>query len=174
MAPSVSKGAKRRLVEELLVAVTDLQNTSEMVGAAAADKFGLNRTDARCVAYLMTRGPMTVGELAEASGLTAGALTFVVDRLEQAGYVQRARDPDDRRRVKVEPTDQARQVAEEFWGEISREAEAKLSGYTLEQLRLLIEFVQGQVDLQRRQAARLRDTSGDPAVAIGKKRGQRR
>ncbi|WP_437315852.1 MarR family transcriptional regulator [Sorangium sp. So ce185] len=156
------------------MAVTDLQNASEMVGAAAADRFGLNRTDARCVAYLMTRGPMTIGELGDASGLTPGALTFVVDRLEQAGYVQRARDPDDRRRVKVEPTDQARQVAEEFWGEISREAEATLSGYTLEQLQVLIDFVRGQVDLQRRQAARLRDASGDPAAVIGRKRGQRR
>ncbi|WP_437811117.1 MarR family winged helix-turn-helix transcriptional regulator [Sorangium sp. So ce1078] len=156
------------------MAVTDLQNASEMVGSAAADRFGLNRTDARCVAYLMTRGPMSIGELGEASGLTAAALTFVVDRLEQAGYVQRARDPDDRRRVRVEPTDQARQVAEEFWGEISREAQAKLSGYTLEQLRLLIDFIRGQVDLQRRQAARLGDAASDSAVVIGRKRGQRR
>lgn len=69
---------------------------------AVAELAGLNRTDYECMDVLDAEGPCTAGRLAEATGLTTGAITGVVDRLEAAGLARRSRDPDDRRRVIVE------------------------------------------------------------------------
>ena len=67
-----------------------------------AKKLKLSRTDMRCLDLIGRHGPMTAGRLAEESGLTTGAVTFILDRLEEAGMVTRRRDTEDRRRVWVE------------------------------------------------------------------------
>ena len=67
-----------------------------------AKKLKLSRTDMRCLDLIGRLGPMTAGRLAEESGLTTGAVTFILDRLEQSGMVTRRRDTEDRRRVWVE------------------------------------------------------------------------
>jgi DNA-binding MarR family transcriptional regulator len=153
---------RQHLIDELMLALTDLQNASEMADAAISERLGLNRTDARCVAYLITRGPMASGELAELAGLTPGSLTVAVDRLEKAGFAERVRDLTDRRRVLIRPTDQAREVAEHVWGQAVKDTEAQFTAYTDEQVALLIGFVQGQVAQQRHNAERIRDRSARP------------
>ena len=70
---------------------------------AIADRLGLNTTDLMCLSFLSDTEPLTAGQLAEATGLTTGSVTVMIDRLEKAGYVQRERDPTDRRRVIVRP-----------------------------------------------------------------------
>ncbi len=67
-----------------------------------AKKLKLSRTDMRCLDLIGRLGPLTAGNLAEESGLTTGAVTFILDRLEEAGMVTRRRDTEDRRRVWVE------------------------------------------------------------------------
>src|SRR3984957_8983274 len=67
-----------------------------------AKRLKLSRTDMRCLDLIGRLGPMTAGRLAEESGLTTGAVTFILDRLEEAGMVARRRDTEDRRRVWVE------------------------------------------------------------------------
>src|SRR3974390_2037280 len=78
-----------------------------------AKKLKLGRTDIRCLDLIGRLGPLTAGRLAEESGLTTGAVTFILDRLEEAGMVRRRRDTEDRRRV---------------WGEIVPEAPEQLAG----------------------------------------------
>src|SRR5919109_1824865 len=106
---------KRRLFEELLVEVRASQNATDRFDQAVADALGLNRTDMRCLDILDREGRMTAGRLAEATGLTTGAVTTVLDRLEQAGYARRVRDTDDRRRVYVEVTEETRRRAGSFY-----------------------------------------------------------
>jgi DNA-binding MarR family transcriptional regulator len=69
---------------------------------AIADRLGVSTTDLKCYSILRQAGPITAGELAERTGLTTGAITGVVDRLERVDLVRRARDPHDRRRVVLE------------------------------------------------------------------------
>jgi DNA-binding MarR family transcriptional regulator len=71
--------------------------------AAVAERLGMSSTDFTGLTLLLTRGPLSAGALAEHTGLTTGAITGLVDRLEQGGWVRRTPDPDDRRRVIVEP-----------------------------------------------------------------------
>jgi DNA-binding MarR family transcriptional regulator len=70
---------------------------------ALADHLGLNVSDLRCFEHVVAEPGLTAGRLAELSGLTTGAVTGVLDRLERAGFVQRRPDPGDRRSVTIHP-----------------------------------------------------------------------
>jgi DNA-binding MarR family transcriptional regulator len=79
-----------------------LSTATVLFHSAIADRLGVGVTDVKCYSILRQTGPITAGELAERVGLTTGAITGVIDRLEQAGLVRRVRDPNDRRRVVLE------------------------------------------------------------------------
>jgi DNA-binding MarR family transcriptional regulator len=79
-----------------------LSTATVLYHTAIADRLGVSATDLKCYSLLMQNGPMTAGELAERTGLTTGAITGVIDRLEKAALARRAPDPTDRRRVVVE------------------------------------------------------------------------
>ena len=87
------------------------QRATDVVDDLVCQLLGVNRTDARCLDILDQQGSMSAGDLAEASRLTTGAITAVIDRLERAGYARRVPDPSDRRRVLVEPTEKAFELA---------------------------------------------------------------
>ncbi len=70
---------------------------------ALAAFLGLNPTDLRCLELVIEDPGMTPSRLAELAGITTGAVTGVVDRLERAGYVTRQPDPADRRSVTIAP-----------------------------------------------------------------------
>jgi DNA-binding MarR family transcriptional regulator len=69
----------------------------------AAEAVGLNPSDLGCLCLLLMHGPVPAGRLAELTGLTTGAVTGVIDRLERTGFAQRVLDPSDRRKVIVKP-----------------------------------------------------------------------
>jgi DNA-binding MarR family transcriptional regulator len=73
----------------------------QLMGQAAADRIGINVTDLNCLNLLSFSGQMTAGQLAKATGLSTASITGVIDRLEEAGFVFRERDAQDRRRVVV-------------------------------------------------------------------------
>jgi len=73
--------------------------------AAVTEKLGLNPSDHKCAEFIFNEpAGMTPGKLAELTGLSTGAITGVIDRLERACFVRRAHDPGDRRRVLIEAT----------------------------------------------------------------------
>lgn len=144
---------KRQLLEELIYEVRRSQEATARFDQAVADALGLNRTDMRCVDVLQRDGPMTAGALAEATGLTTGAMTTALDRLEEVGYARRVRDPSDRRKVLVEATARAFKDAEQFYGEHAALADQLLHRYTQEQLEMLLGFVRTGRQFNERHAA---------------------
>jgi DNA-binding MarR family transcriptional regulator len=152
----MSRQSKRDVIEELVYEFRASQVASDQIDDISAAALGINRTDSRCLDIVDYAGPITAGHLAEQSGLTTGAVTAVLDRLERAGYVRRMRDTADRRRVLVEATDELRRRAMEFYGPISEEATRSMDGYTLEQLTLMLDFLRRGRELQEAQLARLR------------------
>jgi DNA-binding MarR family transcriptional regulator len=84
---------------------------SVMFSQIVADRVGIHPTDNECLDYLLQKGPSTAGQLSKLTGLTTGAVTAMIDRLEKAGYVRREHDQADRRRVLVIP-DEAKIMAE--------------------------------------------------------------
>jgi hypothetical protein len=97
--------------------------------------------DLVCMCLLQLHGSVTPGWLAESTGLTASAITGVVDRLERAGYVNRSADPTDRRRVIVAPD------LPRFTSDLDKHTPRRspvpldfLSGYSTGQLRTVDRF----------------------------------
>lgn len=106
-----------------------------------ADRLGINSTDLECLDVIVLHGGLAAGDLARATGLTTGAVTGVLDRLERAGFARRTADPQDRRRVLVQPTkDVARRVAP-LYAPMERFADDALAGFDDAQLTLALEFL---------------------------------
>jgi DNA-binding MarR family transcriptional regulator len=152
----VSNESRAHLVGQIGRDITEFQEAANAVDDAASQVFGLNRTDLRCMGLLFTRGPLTAGQLAEATDISPGAMTTVLDRLERAGLAHRRADPGDRRRVLVDVTPDARDQGERLYGPIRDEGVARLRRYSDQELRLIRDFVRAGIELQERHAARIR------------------
>lgn len=143
---------KRALFHELVFEVRRSQAATARFDRAVANAVGLNLTDMSCLDHLSQEGPLTAGQLAERTGLSSGAMTTAIDRLELAGYVRRLRDENDRRRVVVELTDEAAQL-DAFYTEHERLSRQLYEEYTAEEMRILLGFIRRGREFNERQAA---------------------
>jgi DNA-binding MarR family transcriptional regulator len=140
---------KRQIFEELVYEIRRSQAATDRYDQAVADAIGLNRTDMRCLDVIQREGPVPAGRLADETGLTTGAITTVLDRLERAG------DPADRRRVLVELAPEARSGAGDYYGEHMALGERVFRRYSEDQLALLLDFTREGRELNEREAAKL-------------------
>ncbi|MBR0695797.1 MarR family transcriptional regulator [Bradyrhizobium lablabi] len=111
-----------------------------MFGQAVANVAGISNSDLECMDILYLEGRVTAGRLAEVTGLTTGAITGVVDRLEKAGYVRRERDASDRRKVFISVVPEKAAEIGKFYVPMQQAMEKVWSGYTDDELRLLLRF----------------------------------
>jgi DNA-binding MarR family transcriptional regulator len=137
-------------------AVRAYQTAVDNFDQAMADHIGINRTDARCIDLIDQAGGMTAGELARAAGLTTGAVTAVIDRLEKAGLARRVPDPADRRRVRIEATEKVWEVSEPLIGPMVEDSQRILDDYSDEELERFTEFLRRAIELQTRHVERVR------------------
>jgi DNA-binding MarR family transcriptional regulator len=139
----VSRGVpdKAELLAALGEEFRELSTATIMFHQAIADRLSMNVTDHKCAWILVRDGPITAGELARCTGLTTGAITGVIDRLEKAGFARRVRDAGDRRRVIIEPDLKRieRRIGTLF--ESMTRATAELcAGYSVQELILIRDF----------------------------------
>ena len=155
----MAESGKRKKVEELISEFRVSGNQDDAFDNLAAQQLGVNETDLHCLNIIENSGGLTAGELAVEAGLTTGAVTGVIDRLERAGFARRVRDPDDRRRVKLAVTPKFYERAERIWGPVAKEWSATLSRqFNAEQLDLIIEFLRRTNEINGRHLDRLRGT----------------
>ena len=133
------------------------QTSNDNFDQAIADHLGMNRTDMRCVDLIDQAGGMTAGELAKAAGLTTGAVTAVIDRLEKAGMATRVPDASDRRRVRIEVTPKLWELTGPLMVPFLEESQAILDDYSTEELERFTEFIQRVIDVQGRHTERIRE-----------------
>jgi DNA-binding MarR family transcriptional regulator len=145
----LSREERAALLGDLGLDVRRHQNVQEAFDDAAVAFLGINRTDGRALDILDQHGRLTAGELARESGLSTGAVTTLLDRLERAGYVRRVRDDADRRRVLVELTDEARRRSAEVWAPLAADGADGLAGYSDAELVLIRDFLRASTDLLR-------------------------
>ena len=125
-------------------------------GATVID-VGINRTDGRCLDIIDRFGKVSAGQLAIESGLTTGAVTAVIDRLEGAGYVRRVRDPVDRRKIWVELTDEMRGITQRIFGFYMRGGGRMMERFTAGELDAIMRFLGIGAFLNTEMAAALRE-----------------
>jgi DNA-binding MarR family transcriptional regulator len=95
---------------------------------------------------------MSAGKLGELAGLTTGAITGIVDRLEKAGWAKRGSDPNDRRRVIIFPGPQDTQAVAGLYDTYMESLTKLLEGYSDSDLILITEFIDGLIKINHEQA----------------------
>jgi len=158
-SPATGTGRRERADLEVAFAA-GLRRTGalmQLMGTAAADKIGINATDLNCLNILSFSGHMTAGELARATGLTTASITGVVDRLEEAGFVTRERDPHDRRRVVVQINlERAMKDVAKIFAPMLGSWREMAARYSDDELRLIVDFYARMEQVFREHLVRLR------------------
>jgi DNA-binding MarR family transcriptional regulator len=148
---------KKQMIDELIAEFRISGNQDSAFDNLAAEQLGVSRTDLQCLNTIENSGGMTAGELADAVGLTTGAVTGVIDRLERVGFARRVSDPADRRRVKVEVTPKFYSRADKIWGPLAREWMSRLGDrFTTQQLETVTDFLRATNEVGRKHQDRLK------------------
>lgn len=158
MNSSSTSPARPELIAAFMQEISRMSTWTVMFHQAASMRMGLNPTDGKCLSVLQEMGPLTAGELAEFIGLTTGAVTGVIDRLEKRGFARRADDPHDRRRVIVEPVKGATDTAAigAIYGPLAEATQKEfIDRYSDAELRLILDFIRQGAELMKAQTARL-------------------
>jgi DNA-binding MarR family transcriptional regulator len=95
--------SREQTIQNIVDKFREMSTEAVIFHQALADELGLHITDHKCMDIIHRFGAMPAGRLGEMTGLTTGAITGMIDRLEKAGYVRRTNDPKDRRKTIVEP-----------------------------------------------------------------------
>jgi DNA-binding MarR family transcriptional regulator len=155
------RGPGRQTVDGVLRALRRTNLRASVFGQSIAIRLGLSDSDVEALETLIDSGAATAGRLAELMGLTTGAVTRLIDRLEQAGYVRRVGDPSDRRRVIVEVVPDRAAAIEAMFGSLGRATADEVARYTDAQLELIGDFLTRMAEVTREEAERLRETEAE-------------
>jgi DNA-binding MarR family transcriptional regulator len=152
-------------VSSVLRALRRVNLQGSFLGQTVAIRFGLSESDIETLEQLIDMGATTAGKLSEITGLTSGAVTRVIDRLEQAGFVRRVSDPTDRRRVIVEAVPEKVAQVQSTLNRVGGASAKEIGRYTAAQLALLTDLLTRMEQITRDEAASLRDTPSGTATA---------
>ena len=133
----MTKQTKTDLKKRALMAVRDYGVNLTLFRNAMSEWAGLNVTDMECLRLLFQKGIATPSELSRFTGLTSGATTAMLDRLEKAGLIERRTHPNDRRGNLLAPAPSSAEKAAS-WFESARKAQDELiSSYSESELEII-------------------------------------
>jgi DNA-binding MarR family transcriptional regulator len=124
---------------------------------AVGDRLGMASPDFACLTLLLIEGPVSAGALAERTGLTTGAITGLIDRLERGGWVRRTADPADRRRVIVEPLLARAAALRPLFDPMLREAAEVEQHFDADERGAIVDFIEQSTEMLSAQVRRLRE-----------------
>jgi DNA-binding MarR family transcriptional regulator len=154
-------------VRSVLRALRRVNLQGSFFGQTVAIRFGLSESDIETLEQLIDMGATTAGRLSEITGLTSGAVTRVIDRLEQSGFVRRVPDPTDRRRVIVEVVPEKVASVQSTLERVGSASAEEIGRYTDSQLALITDFLTRMEQITRDEATTLRE---NPAMDDGSER----
>ena len=149
LAPvEVTETAERQRLRRLLV---DLLNTysseAQHIGHTFANRNNLHATDMHALLAVMhaerNGAPLTPGRLGEAIGLSSGATTALIDRLERGGHLRRTRESTDRRVVHLRYAEAGMSLAVAFFTPLQPHTDAVMDQFSVEELQAVERFLQG-------------------------------
>jgi DNA-binding MarR family transcriptional regulator len=155
---SEPKEARVALTRRLNEAMRNQSTQTIMLHTVLAMRLGLNATDHKALDFVVRHGQLTAGQIAEYTGLTTGAVTGVIDRLEKAGMARRHTDPNDRRRVVIEAVPEAVEKLEPLFAFLTQSMEELASQYSDADLELICTFAEQCIWITEQANLRLRET----------------
>jgi DNA-binding MarR family transcriptional regulator len=157
----------RDSIDSVLRALRRVNIQGSVFGQTVAIRFGLSESDIETLEALIDMGASTAGRLAELTGLTSGAVTRVIDRLEQAGFVRRVPDPADRHRVIVEAIPAKVAAVQATLDRVGSASAEEIGRYTDAQIALITDFLTKMEQITRDEATTLREHAGGTVEAAG-------
>ena len=135
---------KDKLIGQLIAAFRDAGNQDGAIEDLAARRLGISSADLRCLNVIQNAGGrLTAGELAREVGVTTGAVTGAIDRLENAGFAERVHDHADRRRVRLTITPYFLERAEAIWAPLAADWQRRIGArFTAAELETIVEFLE--------------------------------
>ncbi|RSL16911.1 MarR family protein [Edaphobacter aggregans] len=126
---------------------------------AIANLAGVSVTDLKCLDYVDRVGDVTAGDLARLTGLTTGAITAAIDRLEKAGLARRERSETDRRKVFIRLCHSpAMARIAPFYEALGRESAQMITRYSMRELETIKDFCERCIEMMRRQTEAIQQT----------------
>ena len=159
----------RESIDSVLRSLRRVNLQGSFFGQTVAIRFGLTESDIEALEVLIDAGASTAGRLSELMGLTTGAVTRVIDRLEQAGYVRRIPDPADRRRVIVEIVPEKVAAVEATMGRVLDASAPEIGRYSEAELAVINDFLTRMATITRDEATALRgspESADDDATTV--------
>jgi DNA-binding MarR family transcriptional regulator len=158
----LSSGSQEKRAELLGELARELRQFHELGASffrAAAARIGMTVTDMQVMDLLESTGPTTAGQLADLTGLTTGAITGMLNRLEESGLARRERDPNDGRRVivRLERGKDERHEIGPLFDSMGKAWDEMASHYNDEQIVFLLEFLKRSNAMSRKEIVRLRE-----------------
>lgn len=160
----------QQLVVRVGTSVRKMGAQSVITSRTVADRFGLHTTDLEVLDLIFLRGQASAGELADATGLTSGSVTALIDRLAVAGYVERCDDPSDRRKVLVRVRHDAIEPIKAVYMSMQKRMFALWSTFSARDLAVIAEFLSRSTELA---VACCKDLQRDEAFSAPKRRPSR-
>src|SRR5260221_8780411 len=133
-----SQEGRQALTGRLMLAMRRTSAAGVLHGQAIARRVGINSSDLECLDLILINGPSTAGEIARRTGLTSGAVTGLIDRLERLGLVERMADPKDRRKVLVRVREDRIGPIAALYAPLEKAMQALLAGYRQEKVKVPI------------------------------------
>ena len=149
---------REEIIQAIIEKRREMSTETIMFHQSVADVLGLHITDHKCLDLIRQYGAMPAGRIAELTGLTTGAVTGIIDRLEKAGYVRRANDPKDRRRTIVEPIGNKKweRKIEAIFIPFHERMRKLLSSYSDGELDFLLDVLTKSIEQTREESIKLR------------------
>jgi DNA-binding MarR family transcriptional regulator len=161
MSTATSPKANRREILEKLWALGRIMSTQTVfLHQAIAQSVGLNATDTKCM-DLILRGPdgsVTAGWLSEMTGLTSGAITHILDRLEKRQFIERVRDTRDRRKVFIRVRPESIEPLVPKYEAVGRAYMSLVEEYSDKELQLICDYLEKVSELSTRELANMIST----------------
>ncbi|MEW6086618.1 MAG: MarR family transcriptional regulator [Chloroflexota bacterium] len=152
----MTNSKKTDLKNRALAAVRDYGVNLTLFRNAVSEWAGLNVSDMECLRLLFLKGIASPSELARHTGLTSGATTAMLDRLEKAGLIERRPNPNDRRGTLIAPAESSAEKAAS-WFESARKAQEELiSSYSVEELEIISDVFERFTKLWDQEREKLR------------------
>ncbi|HEX4225756.1 MAG TPA: MarR family winged helix-turn-helix transcriptional regulator [Pseudonocardiaceae bacterium] len=144
--------AQAEVTEEQLVSTLigrEFSTAMVVFHEAVGRLLGLSSVERKCIDVLQRLGPVSAGTIGEHTGLTTGAVTGLMDRLERAGYIRRARDPRDRRKVVVEllPNQRMDALMAAAFGPFIADMTTLMASYGPDEIRVISDWVARTTEL---------------------------
>jgi len=155
----MAKADKKELEKQVILGAREYGISTVLFRHAVGERLGLNVTDMECLGVLFFKGIATPTELSQYTGLSSGATTAMLDRMEKSGLIERKPNPNDRRGTNISIVQEAAMKVGPLFATLREAQNEQMASYSESELELLADFFERSVAIWEKGRQELRKKS---------------